>query len=52
LDHFLRPILAGKDTRMPLISTPGGIEASGLNGFVMGPVIAAMFIAVWDTFFA
>jgi predicted PurR-regulated permease PerM len=29
-------------------STLGGIEAFGLNGFVIGPVIAAMFIAVWD----
>jgi predicted PurR-regulated permease PerM len=52
VDNFLRPILVGKDTKMPdyvvLISTLGGIEAFGLNGFVIGPVIAAMFIAVWD----
>ena len=43
-----------KDTKLPdyvvLISTLGGIEAFGLNGFVIGPVIAAMFIAVWDIF--
>jgi predicted PurR-regulated permease PerM len=32
-----------------LISTLGGIAIFGLNGFVIGPVIAAMFIAVWDT---
>jgi predicted PurR-regulated permease PerM len=42
----------GKDTRMPdyvvLISTLGGIAVFGLNGFVIGPVIAAMFISVWD----
>jgi predicted PurR-regulated permease PerM len=54
VDNFLRPILVGKDTKMPdyvvLISTLGGIEAFGLNGFVIGPVIAAMFIAVWDIF--
>jgi predicted PurR-regulated permease PerM len=52
VDNFLRPILVGKDTKMRdyvvLISTLGGIEAFGLNGFVIGPVIAAMFIAVWD----
>jgi predicted PurR-regulated permease PerM len=33
-----------------LISTLGGIAMFGLNGFVIGPVIAAMFIAVWDIF--
>jgi predicted PurR-regulated permease PerM len=33
-----------------LISTLGGISIFGLNGFVVGPVIAAMFIAVWDIF--
>jgi predicted PurR-regulated permease PerM len=56
VDNILRPILVGKDTKMPdyvvLISTLGGIEAFGLNGFVIGPVIAAMFIAVWDIFSA
>ncbi|WP_315757689.1 AI-2E family transporter [Bradyrhizobium sp. SZCCHNRI2007] len=54
VDNVLRPILVGQDTKMPdyvvLISTLGGIEAFGLNGFVIGPVIAAMFIAIWDIF--
>lgn len=54
VDNFLRPILVGKDTRMPgyivLVSTLGGIATFGLNGFVIGPVIAAMFIAAWDNF--
>ncbi|WBU30434.1 AI-2E family transporter [Rhodopseudomonas palustris] len=54
VDNFLRPILVGKDTRMPdyvvLISTLGGLEVFGLNGFVIGPVIAAMFIATWDIY--
>lgn len=52
VDNVLRPILVGKDTKMPdyvvLISTLGGMAVFGLNGFVIGPVIAAMFIAVWD----
>jgi predicted PurR-regulated permease PerM len=56
VENFLRAILVGKDTRMPeyvvLVSAPGGIEAFDLNGFVIGPVIAAMFIAVWDIFSA
>jgi len=52
VDNVLRPMLVGKDTKMPdyvvLVSTLGGMAIFGLNGFVIGPVIAAMFIAVWD----
>jgi predicted PurR-regulated permease PerM len=54
VDNVLRPILVGKDTKMPdyivLIATLGGIAVFGINGFVIGPVIAAMFMAVWDIF--
>jgi len=35
-----------------LISTLGGMAIFGLNGFVIGPVIAAMFMAVWDLYVA
>jgi predicted PurR-regulated permease PerM len=35
-----------------LVSTLGGIATFGLNGFVIGPVIAALFIAAWDIFSA
>ena len=53
-DNFLRPIVVGNDIKMPdylvLISTLGGIAVFGFNGFVIGPVIAAMFLAVWDIF--
>jgi predicted PurR-regulated permease PerM len=56
IDNFLRPILVGKDTRMPdyvvLISTLGGIVVFGINGFVIGPLIAAMFMTAWDIFSA
>lgn len=54
VDNVLRPILVGKDTQMPdyvvLIATLGGMALFGLNGFVIGPLIAALFIAVWDLF--
>ncbi len=54
VDNLLRPMLVGKDTRMPdyvvLISTIGGMALFGLNGFVIGPVIAAMFMTVWNIF--
>ena len=56
VDNLLRPILVGKDTKMPdyvvLISTLGGMAIFGLNGFVIGPLIAAMFMAVWEIFAA
>ncbi len=52
VDNFLRPILVGKDTRMPdflvLVATLGGLVVFGLNGFVIGPVIAAVFLVSWD----
>jgi len=54
VDNVLRPILVGKDTKMPdyvvLISTIGGLTTFGLNGFVIGPLIAALFMAVWALF--
>ena len=54
IDNVLRPILVGKDIKMPdylvLISTIGGMAIFGLNGFVIGPVVAALFIALWDLF--
>ena len=54
VDNVVRPILVGRDARMPdyivLIATLGGFELMGFNGFVIGPVIAALFMAVWDIF--
>ena len=56
IDNILRPLLVGQDTHLPdyvvLISTIGGMALFGLNGFVIGPVIAALFIAAWDLFSA
>jgi predicted PurR-regulated permease PerM len=53
IDNILRPILVGRDTEMPdylvLIATLGGLGWFGLSGFVLGPVIAALFITFWQT---
>jgi predicted PurR-regulated permease PerM len=35
-----------------LISTLGGLAVFGVNGLVLGPVIAALFIAACDLFTA
>jgi predicted PurR-regulated permease PerM len=54
VDNVVRPILVGRDARMPdyvvLITTLGGFELMGFNGFVIGPVIAALFITIWEIF--
>lgn len=54
IDNLLRPPLVGKGTRLPdyvvLVSTLGGIALFGVNGFVVGPLIAALFVAVWSLF--
>jgi len=54
VDNILRPLLVGKDTKIPdyviLISTLGGLAVFGLNGFGIGPLFAALFIACWDLF--
>ncbi|MGM9488183.1 AI-2E family transporter [Ideonella sp. YS5] len=54
VDNLLRPVLVGRDTKLPdwlvLVSTIGGIALMGLNGFVVGPVVAAMFVAAWSIF--
>jgi hypothetical protein len=51
VDNLLRPVLVGRDTRMPdylvLLSTLGGLTAFGLAGIVIGPIIAAFFLSCW-----
>ncbi len=50
IDNILRPALVGKDTQMHpiliLFSTLGGIAFFGISGFIIGPVITALFLAV------
>ena len=52
VDNMLRPILVGRDTRMPdyliLLSTLGGLAGFGLAGIIIGPIIAAFFLSVWQ----
>ena len=54
VDNLLRPVLVGRDTKMPdylvLFSTLGGLSLFGITGFVLGPVVAALFIAVWQMY--
>jgi predicted PurR-regulated permease PerM len=54
VDNVLRPVLVGRDTQMPdylvLLATLGGLAVFGVSGFVIGPVIAAFFLVVWEMF--
>jgi len=54
VDNLLRPILVGRDTKLPdwmvLLSTLGGIAMVGINGFVVGPLVAVLFVAFWQIF--
>jgi predicted PurR-regulated permease PerM len=53
-DNFLRPRLVGKDVKMHelfiLFGTLGGVLFFGVVGFIIGPVIAALFITIWDIY--
>lgn len=52
VDNLLRPVLVGRDTQMPdyliLLSTLGGLTAFGISGIVIGPIIAAFFLSIWE----
>ncbi|NHO68359.1 AI-2E family transporter [Aestuariicella hydrocarbonica] len=54
VDNLLRPLLVGRDTKLPdymvLLSTLGGFAIFGMNGFVIGPLVAVLFIAFWQIF--
>jgi predicted PurR-regulated permease PerM len=54
VDNLLRPILVGHDTRMHelliFFSTLGGLLAFGAMGFILGPILAALFLTVWEMF--
>ncbi|NLZ18487.1 MAG: AI-2E family transporter [Desulfobulbaceae bacterium] len=54
IDNLLRPRLVGKDTQMHdlfvLFSTLGGISMFGILGIIVGPIIAALFITLWELY--
>jgi predicted PurR-regulated permease PerM len=54
VDNLLRPILVGRETHMPdylvLLATLGGLTMFGIAGFVAGPIVAALFLVMWDIF--
>ena len=54
VDNVLRPRLVGRDTKMHelliFFSTLGGLMLFGATGFILGPILAALFVTVWEMF--
>jgi predicted PurR-regulated permease PerM len=54
VDNILRPILVAKDTAMSdvlvLLSVVGGLSLFGIAGIIIGPVITAFFLSMWQLF--
>ena len=54
VDNLLRPILVGRDTKMHelmiFFSTLGGLLVFGAMGFILGPILAGLFLSVWEIF--
>lgn len=54
VDNVLRPRLVGRDTQMHtlliFVSTLGGLSLFGFTGFILGPVLAALFVTAWEMF--
>lgn len=54
VDNILRPMLVGRDIRLPdwliLLSILGGLGIFGIHGFIIGPIVTALFISLWNIF--
>lgn len=54
IDNLLRPVLVGRDTKMHelliFFSTFGGLLLFGAMGFILGPILAALFVTIWEMF--
>jgi predicted PurR-regulated permease PerM len=54
VDNVLRPRLVGQDTKMHelliFFSTLGGLMFFGAMGFILGPILAALFVTAWEMF--
>jgi predicted PurR-regulated permease PerM len=54
VDNVLRPTLVGKDAELPdlliLIGTLGGLFLFGAIGFIIGPIVCALFLTAWEIY--
>jgi predicted PurR-regulated permease PerM len=54
VDNILRPRLVGRGADMPalliFLGTLGGLLLFGMVGILLGPIIAALFLSVWEMY--
>ena len=54
VDNILQPVLIGRQSSMHdllvFFSMLGGLAVFGVTGFIVGPVIAALFLALLDIY--
>ena len=54
MDNVLRPWIVGRDIQLHelliFFGTLGGISMFGLLGFIVGPIIAALFVTIWQIY--
>lgn len=54
IDNLLRPVLVGKDTNMHelmiFFGTLGGLFMFGMSGLLIGPLIASLFLTIWQIY--
>jgi len=52
VDNILRPVLVGREARIPdyiaFVATLGGLALFGVNGLILGPAIAGLFLSAWE----
>ncbi len=54
VDNVIRPRVVGRDTQMSellvFLSTLGGLSLFGALGLVIGPIVGALFVTVWEIY--
>ncbi len=54
VDNIVRPSMVGRDTQMSdlmiMLSTLGGLLFFGAPGLLIGPILAGLFVTVWEIY--
>lgn len=54
IDNLIRPRLVGKQAQLPdlmiFFGTLGGLAVFGMAGIIIGPILAALFMTMWEIY--
>ena len=54
IDNVIRPKLVGQEAELPdlmiFFGTLGGLALFGAAGIIIGPIVAALFVSIWDIY--